>query len=56
MYIKILKNSLGIVLVVIGVIGIFTPILPGILLIIGGLFLMGIKLEKVKEWWKKVKF
>ena len=56
MYIKILKNTLGIVLVILGIAGIFLPIIPGILLLLGGFFLLGIKMEKVKKWWQNIRF
>ena len=56
MYVKILKNAAGIILIVIGIIGLFLPIIQGMLLIIAGLLLMGIKIEDVKKWFKKLKF
>lgn len=56
MYIKILKNSMGIALIALGIAGIFLPIIPGILLLLGGFFLLGIKVEKVKKWWEKMRF
>lgn len=56
MYIKALKNIAGVILIAIGVIGIFLPIIQGILLIIAGLALMGIKLKDIKRWAKKMKF
>ena len=56
MYIKILKNGVGIALVVLGIAGIFLPIIPGILLLLGGFFMLGIKIDKVKKWWQNIKF
>lgn len=56
MYIKILKKVIGMILIALGIIGIFVPILQGILLILAGLFLMGIKVEDVKKWFKKLEF
>lgn len=55
MYIKILKNGIGIVLVILGIAGIFLPIIPGILLLLGGFFLLGIKMDKVKKWFERIK-
>ena len=45
MYLKLLKKIAGISLVVLGIIGLFLPILQGILLILAGLFLLDIKKE-----------
>ncbi len=56
MYVKILKKILGIILVGIGIVGIFVPIIQGILLILAGLFLLEIKVEDVKKWFKKLEF
>ncbi|MDP3764909.1 MAG: PGPGW domain-containing protein [Nanoarchaeota archaeon] len=56
MYLKILKNIAGITLIGIGIIGLFLPILQGVLMIIAGLLLLGIKREQIKEWFKKLKF
>ena len=56
MYVKILKRIAGITLIGIGIIGLFLPILQGILLILGGLFLLGITKEQIKGWFKKLKF
>ncbi len=56
MYIKIFKRIAGIILIIIGVIGLFLPIIQGVLLIIAGLLLLGVKKEQVKEWIKKLKF
>ena len=56
MYAKILKNMAGVTLIGIGIIGLFVPILQGILLILAGLLLMGIKIEQVKEWFRRLKF
>ena len=56
MYIKILKAILGTVLIIIGIIGLFLPIIPGIVIIISGLLLFGVKIEDIKKWIKKLKF
>lgn len=56
MYVKILKNMAGITLIGVGIIGLFLPILQGILLIIAGLLLMGVKKEQIRNWFKKLKF
>lgn len=56
MYIKILKMTAGIILIALGIIAFFVPFVPGILLVLAGLFLVEIKPEQVKKWWKKVKF
>lgn len=56
MYLKILKTIAGIVLVVLGVIGLFLPIIQGVLLIIAGLMVLGIKTGDVKAWIRKLKF
>jgi len=53
--IKVLKLSAGIALLVIGVIGIFLPIIPGILLIILGMFILEIDKEKKLITWIKEK-
>ena len=56
MYIKILKNMAGVTLIGIGIVGLFVPILQGVLMIIGGLLLLGIKKEQIKKWFNKLKF
>lgn len=56
MHLKILKSIAGIMLVGIGIIGLFVPIIQGVLLIAAGLLLMGIKAEDVKGWVKRIKF
>jgi len=56
MYIKIFKKIAGITLIVIGVIGLFLPIIQGVLLIFAGLLLLGVKKEQIKKWIKKLKF
>ena len=53
--IKALKITLGSTLIILGVIGLFLPIIQGILLIIAGLFLLGIQREKLNEWIMKLK-
>lgn len=56
MYVKILKRTAGIALVALGIIGIFLPLIQGILLILAGLFLLEIKVEDIKKWLKKLRF
>ena len=53
MYTKILKKAAGILLIILGIIGLFLPILQGILLILAGLFLLGIKTDDIKKWLRK---
>ena len=55
-YVKILKKIAGITLIAVGIIGLFLPIIQGVLLILAGLFLLGIKKEQIKGWFKKLKF
>ena len=56
MYVKILKRIAGIALIVIGVIGLFLPIIQGVILIIAGLLLLEVKKERIKKWFRKLKF
>ena len=49
MDIKILKKIAGIILIVIGVVGLFLPIIQGVLLIFAGLLLLGVKKEQIKK-------
>jgi len=56
MYVKILKTIVGVALIVVGVIGLFVPILQGVLMIMGGLLLLGIKKEQIKKWFEGLKF
>lgn len=56
MYIKILKNMAGITLIGFGIIGLFLPILQGVLLILAGLLLMGVKKEQIRKWFRKIRF
>ena len=53
---KIFKKIAGITLIILGIIGLFVPILQGVLMIIAGLLLMGIKKEQIRKWFKKLKF
>ena len=50
---KMIKRLLGVLLIIFGIIGLFVPILQGILMIFGGLSLLGIKKSKIKRWFKK---
>jgi len=50
------KKILGIVLIAIGIIGLFLPVIQGILLIIAGLLLLGVKKEQMMKWVKKLSF
>ena len=56
MDIKNFKKIAGVILIIIGVIGLFLPIIQGVLLIFAGLLLLGVKKEQIKEWFKKLKF
>ena len=56
MDIKIFKKIAGVILIIIGVIGLFLPIIQGVLLIVAGLLLLGVKKEQIKKWFKKFKF
>ena len=56
MDVKILKNIAGVILIVIGIIGLFLPLIPGVLLMIAGLLLMGVKIDDIKKWFNKLKF
>lgn len=56
MCIKTLKIIIGLILISIGIIGLFLPIVQGVLLIIAGLLLMGVKLKDIKKWLKKLNF
>ena len=56
MYVKILKNMAGITLIGIGIVGLFLPILQGVLLILAGLLLMGVKKDQIRKWFKKLQF
>ena len=53
--IKQLKKIVGIILVIFGIIGLFLPLLQGLLLIFAGLLLLGIRKEQIKEWFKELK-
>ena len=46
----------GVALIGVGIIGLFLPILQGILMIIAGLLLLGVKKEQIRGWLKKLKF
>ena len=56
MHVKILKKIAGVILIAIGIIGLFLPILQGILMIIGGLLLLVVKKEQIKKWLNKLRF
>ena len=55
MYVKILKKTIGIILIIIGVISGFIPIIQGWIFILAGLALLGIKKEHIKKFIKKLK-
>ncbi len=46
---KAAKIALGIILIIAGIIGLLLPFIPGILLILGGLFLLGISIKIKKK-------
>ena len=52
---KIIRMAFGIIMLVLGIIGLFVPILQGILFIMFGLMLMGVKKSQIKKWIKKFK-
>lgn len=56
MYRKILKNMLAAILITIGILGIFLPIIPGLVLIFAGLLILKIKPKDVKKWLRKIRF
>jgi len=56
MYVKILKNGVGIALVILGIAGILLPLVPAIILIPAGLLMLGIKMDKLKKWFQKIRF
>ena len=56
MDIKIFKKIAGVILIIVGVIGLFLPIIQGVLLIVAGLLLLGVKKEQIKKLFKKLKF
>ncbi len=60
MYIKALKWIAGSVLIALGVIGLFLPLIPGVLLILAGLVLIEVKVsylkKLLKKWIKKIGF
>lgn len=53
--IKWVRIISGIILIVIGVIAFFIPIVPGFLFIFLGLVLLGIKKKRIKGWAEKIK-
>ena len=55
MDVKFLKKIAGITLIIVGIIGLFLPILQGVLMIIAGLLLLGIRKEQIKKWFEKIK-
>ena len=46
----------GVLLIIVGIIGLFLPLIQGILLIFAGLMLLGFKKEQIRGWFKKLKF
>ena len=55
MWLKTLKKILGVCLIILGIIGLFLPFLQGILLIIAGLLLIGVKKKTINGWIRKIK-
>ena len=49
-----MKKTTGIILIIIGIIGLFLPIVQGILLIAAGLLLIGVDKEQLKKRFKKI--
>ncbi len=56
MKVSIFKKIFGILIIIVGIIGLFLPIIQGLLLIGIGLLLMGVKKEQIKGWVRKLKF
>ena len=56
MYVKIMKKVAGVILIALGIVCLFLPILQGILLIFAGLLLLGVKTDQIKGWFRKLKF
>ena len=52
---NILKKTLGVTLIIIGVISGFIPIVQGWIFVVAGLLLLGVKKETMKEWANKAK-
>ena len=55
---KIVLTALGVVLILVGILGCFLPIIPGIALILLGLSFMGkeaLLLDPIKRWLEKRK-
>lgn len=44
---NLIKLIIGAILIVLGIIGLFLPIIPGALLILAGLFVLGISFHKI---------
>ncbi|MEK6942522.1 MAG: PGPGW domain-containing protein [Nanoarchaeota archaeon] len=55
MWLKTLKKILGVCLIILGVVGLFLPILQGVLLIFAGLLLLGFEKKKMVKQFKKAK-
>ena len=55
MYLKILKGIAGVLLIIVGIIGLFLPVIPGTLLVIAGLLILGVKRETMKKCFGKLK-
>ena len=53
MYMKILKKILAVILIIIGIAGIFLPLIPGLPFLFAGLLILGIKPKDVKKWVKR---
>ena len=56
MNIGLLKKSLGVLLIILGLIALLTPLTPGSWLAIIGLELLGIRIalsDKIKKWFHK---
>ncbi|MBI4452153.1 hypothetical protein HY637_01870 [Candidatus Woesearchaeota archaeon] len=51
----VLKKAIGILLIVLGVISGFVPVIQGWVFILLGLFLLGVKTKTIKEWVEKAK-
>ena len=49
------KIVAGMILIILGVIAFFVPLIPGFLLVIAGLLLLGYKEKHIHKFWRKFK-
>ncbi len=48
--IRVLRMTVGVALVLLGIVGLFLPFLQGVLFIVAGLALLGRESERVRRW------